>query len=222
MENIEVKAQDVQEVAVAEQAATLSTEKSGGAKTIFVKIGKWVREFFRKLMVSLKRRPHNIALVMLAVSFIVYSFKLTIISDTTAYISGAGMGLCEFATMLFSTLSFVCFLNSFPKREKPKILFIVMFALMLAIVIVCDVVYYLRIHEALTREVNPIVLPNDGSRDYVLKAQKMLIAHIILVGIAGILTATIPLYGKLFKKIKTSIEVEYTEADEEVELADAD
>ena len=223
MDNLEVTATEIQqEVAtpVDQQATATSVKTKKTAKDFFVNVGKKTKEFFRKLMVSLKRRPHNIALVMLAISFVVYSFNLTKISNTTAYISGSEMGLCEFATMLFSTLSFVCFLNSFPKREKPKILFVVLFALMLAVIIVADIVYYVRIQQALTRDVNPIVLPDDGSRDYVLQAKSMLIAHLVLVGITGLLTATIPLYGKLLKKVKTSIELEYTEADEEVELAE--
>ena len=215
MDNLETTATEV----VQEETAPVEKKKKS-AKEFFVALGARIKEFFRKTMVSLKRRPHNIALVMLAVSFIVYSFNLTKISNTTAYISGAGMGLCEFATMLFSTLSFVCFFNSFPKRQKPKLLFVILFGVMLAIVIAADIVYFLRIQQALTRAESPIVLPEDGSRDYVLQAKSMLIANIILVGITGLLTATIPLYGKLFKKIKTSIEVEYTEADENVELAE--
>lgn len=212
---------DNREITATEAVQTAPEQKKKrSAKEFFVAVGRSTKEFFRKLMVSLKRRPHNIALVMLAVSFVVYSFNLTKISNTTAYISGAGMGLCEFATMLFSTLSFVCFLNAFPKREKPKLLFVILFGVMLAIVIAADIVYFVRINQALTREVDQIVIPEDGSLDYILKAKSMLITHIILVGVTALLTATIPLYGRLFKKIKTSIEVEYTEADEVVELAE--
>ena len=218
MENLEMNAQV--ETAVEETTATEGAKKSS-AKDFFVKVGKGVREFFRKLMVSLKRRPHNIALVMMFVTFIVYSFNLTKISNTTAFIYGDGMGLCEFATMLFSTLTFVVFLNAFPKREKPKIIFLVLLFVMIALVIVCDVIYYLRINTAITNATQAgEEWLNDGKHDYVFDAKTMIIAHIILLGISAILVATIPLYGKLFKKIKTSIELEYTEADEAVELAE--
>ena len=218
MENLEMNAQ-VEETAVVQITATESAKQSS-TKKFFVKVGKSTKEFFRKLMVSLKRRPHNIALLMLAVSFIVYSFDLTKISNTTAYLDGNGMGLCEFAIMLFSTLAFVCFLNAFPKRGKPKIFFLVVLFVMLAIIITCDIIYFVRINQALTRADNPVILPEDGSRDYVLKAKSLSLAHIILLGVSTILTATIPLYGRLFKLVNTSIEVEYTEADEEVELAE--
>lgn len=217
MENLEMNAQ-VEEVAVEQTTATESA-KENSAKVFFVKVGRGVREFFRKLMVSLKRRPHNIALCMMLISFIVYSFSLTKISDTTSLIQGSGMGLCEFATMLLSLLAMVTFLNAFPKRQKPKIIFLVMLFVMLALIIACDAIYYLRVVQAMTRAENPI--SPEGKNSYILDAKVICIAHIILLGITILLIATIPLYGKLLKKIKTSIEVEYTEADEAVELAEA-
>ena len=50
-------------------------------------------EALRKFIVSLKRKPQNIAMVALVVSFLVYSLNLTSVSNTTAKIQGAGMGL---------------------------------------------------------------------------------------------------------------------------------
>ena len=85
------------------------------------KVNKGPREFFRKFLVSLKRKPHMIPLVMLALAFIYYSFNLTQIANTTALINGPHMGLAEFGTMLFSTLSLVCFLNAFPHRKKVNV-----------------------------------------------------------------------------------------------------
>ncbi len=215
MDNLETTATE----AVQETAAPVEKKKTS-AKEFFVRLGAGTREFFRKIMVSLKRRPHNVALCMLLISFIVYSFALSSMSKTTALIQGSGMGLFEFAIMLFSLLSLVCFLNAFPKRAKVKIVFLVLLFAMLALVLVCDIMYFVRINEALTRTNNPIVLPSDGSRDYVLKAKTISLVHIVLLGISIALTATIPLYGKLFQKVKTSIELEYTEAEDAVELAE--
>ena len=77
-----------------------------------------LKESFRKLLVSLKRRPHMIALLVFALAFLVYSLNLMNISDTTAKIQGKGMGLCGFATMLFSLLSLLCFLV---KKLQPTV-----------------------------------------------------------------------------------------------------
>ena len=91
-------------------------------------------EFFRKWMVALKRKPHMIAMFVLAAAFVYYSFNLTQISNTTAKIYGAGMGLAEFATMLLSMLSLLCFMNSFPHRKKTNIPMLVLMFVMVAVI----------------------------------------------------------------------------------------
>ena len=164
------------------------------------------KEFIRKRIVSLKRKPQMIALFVLAIAFVYYSLNLTKISNTTAKIQGAGMGLCGFATMLFSTLSMVCFLNAFPHRKKVNIPMLVIMFVMLGIVIYCDFYYSGAIRAAITRENNPI--DPTGGNSYISTAQTVLGVHqvILIIGIA--LVALLPVYSKLLRKIKTSIEVE--------------
>ena len=43
---------------------------------------------------------------------------------------------------------------------------------------------------------------------YVAKAQWVLYAHLILLGVTMVLIATMPVYKKALRKIKTSVEVE--------------
>lgn len=163
-------------------------------------------EFLRKLIVSLKRRPSFIALLVLAIAFVYYSLNLTHISDTTAKIQGPGMGLCGFATMLFSMLSLVCFLNAFPRRKKPVVPMLALMFAMFAIILFCDVHYMGLIVTALSRAENPIVI--DSSTIYIAQAYNVLYNHIVieLVGIALILL--LPVYGKLLRRINTSVAVE--------------
>lgn len=163
-------------------------------------------EFFRKRMVSLKRKPHMIPLVVLVIAFIWYSFNLTHFSNTTALINGPQMGLAEFATMLFSTLSLVTFMNSFPHRKKPVIPMLVLTFLMIAVLIYCDVYYGGRITAALTREENRI--DPTGKNAFVYTAQNVLNVHMILLIIGAALLALLPVYSKLLKKVNTSIDVE--------------
>ena len=86
-------------------------------KNVFTKIWASVKEGARKFMVTLKRNPHYIPLVMLLISFVVLSFNLTKISNTTATMNKLGMGLCSFISMLFSySLWFVCSTRS--QRER--------------------------------------------------------------------------------------------------------
>ena len=165
-----------------------------------------IKEFFRKIIVALKRRPHIIPMIMLGISFLYYSLNLMHVSDTTTKIQGAGMGLCGFVTMLFSLLSFVCFLNAFPHRKKANIPMLVLMFLMLGAIIFCDVFYMNAVTRALTRPDNPIVI--NKSTVYIGLAYNMLNDHIIMLGVSIALVALLPVYGKLLKKIKTSIEVE--------------
>ena len=162
-------------------------------------------ESLRKFIVSLKRKPQNIAMVALVVSFLVYSLNLTSISNTTAKIQGTGMGFSGFCTMLFSILSFVCFLNAFPYRKKVNMPMLVLMFVMFAIVVGCDWFYLGAITRAITRAESPISV---SDFPYVASAQGTLRTHIILVGITTLLIITMPLYKKALRRIKTSVEVE--------------
>ena len=163
-------------------------------------------EFLRRFFVALKRQPSIIALVVLIIAFFYYSLNLTHISDTTAKIQGPGMGLSGFATMLFSMLSLVCFLNAFPKRKKPVIPMVVLMFVMFGIIIYCDVRYSGLIMTALTREVNPIKL--DTTTAYIAQAYNVLQNHMMLEGAGVVLVLLLPAYSKLLRKINTSITVE--------------
>ena len=165
-----------------------------------------MKEFFRKQLVNLKRNPTIIPLTMLMIAFLVYSFSLTDMSDTTAKIQGTGMGLSQFCIMLFSLLSLVCLLNAFPRRQKANIPMVVLMFIMFAIIVYCDIHYMGAITAALTRAESPIVLNNTTA--YIAKAYNMLNTHMILMGLSAALVALLPVYSKMIKKIKTSIDVE--------------
>lgn len=129
-----------------------------GQSQVSAKPRKGFKEFVRKFLVSIKRQPQNIAMFVLLVGFVFFSLNLTSISDTTALINTANMGQCEFCIMLFSILSFVVFMRSFPKRQKAKVPMVVLTFLFLGIIIFMDVVYLTRINDALTREENRIII----------------------------------------------------------------
>ena len=142
-------------------------------------MNKGLKESFRKLLVSLKRRPHMIALLVFALAFLVYSLNLMNISDTTAKIQGKGMGLCGFATMLFSLLSLLCFLNAFPHRKKVNVPMLVLAFLMIGV-----------------------------TTQYIAKARDMLGRHRVILFAGVALTVLLPVYAKLLRKINTSVSVE--------------
>ncbi len=160
-------------------------------------------EFIRKSIVSLKRKPETIAMVVLVVAFLIYSLNLTYISHTTSRIQGPGMGLYGFITMLLSMLSFVCFTNSFPRRKKPNYAMIILMFVMFGIIVFADIKYSGLITNALTRAENPI-----AEEDYITRARNTLKLHIIVLAIGAALVALRPVYAKMLRSIKTSVDVE--------------
>jgi len=175
----------------------------------FINFRAWgaaLKESFRKMIVSLKRSPQTIPMLMLLISFVYFSFNLTDMSDTTAKVQGVGMGLCQFCIMLFSLLSMVCMLNAFPTRKKPVIPMVVLMFVMFGIIIYCDIHYCNAIMAALTRAESPIKL--DANTAYIANAYNMLQTLLILVGITAGLVVTLPFYSKLIRKINTSVDVE--------------
>ena len=169
-------------------------KKSGGLK-----------EVWRKFLVYLKRRPQMIPLAALVVAFVFYSLNLMHISDTTARIQGPGMGLAGFVTMLFSMLSFMCFLNAFPYRKKTNVPMLILMYVLLGIVILADAYYINAIWTAITRPDNPIKVSTESI--YIAYAEYDLRVHIAILAVSAVLTALLPVYSKWLRKIKTSIDV---------------
>lgn len=160
-------------------------------------------EFIRKFFVALKRKPQQIPLVAVMICFIWYSFNLTTVSFTTTRLQGNNMGLTGFAVMLFSTLAIVCCMNAFPYRKKVKVPMLVLLFIMLAIIIVCDFHYVNCVTEKIAAE----VIKNESDLVRIVQAKSIMTTHIIMVIVSAVLVATLPLYSKLIRKIRTSIEV---------------
>lgn len=180
-----------------------------------------MKEFFRKRLVALKRKPQTIAFIVLIISFLIYSLNLRNISDTTAQINTKGMGLTGFATMLFSLLSFLTFLNSFPHRKNVNVPMLVLFFCMQGIILFCDFFYRGRIEARIALE---IVAGNSVAawlvkNAYIYKAYRMLNTHMGFVIATIALVALLPVYSKLLKKINTSIDVEGNEGMGDIEIA---
>ena len=88
---------------------------------------------------------------------------------------------------------------------------------MLGIMIACDEYYIGRIVNGLNRAESPIPLTNNTI--YIYRAYQTLNAHIVVLGIAIGLILLLPVYAKLLRKVKTSIDVEANENMGEIELS---
>lgn len=180
-----------------------------------------VKEWFRKFTVKLKRRPMNIAFFVLIISAIVYLCSLGNFSQTALNVHVDWIGLSVFVNTLFCILSLLLFMNSFPKRsKKPKIVMLVLLFLFIAAMITFDIVFYIRTGNAYHKDIDSGALTGTARADmekYLLPALSSTLAHIVLVGLAAVLTATYPLYGKLINKINTRKVIESTELKEEID-----
>ena len=168
-------------------------------------VGGGLSEMRRKFLVSIKRRPQMIPLAVLVIAFLFYSLNMTYISNTTARIQGQGMGLAGFATMLFSMLSFMCFINAFPYRKKVNVPMVVLMLAMFAIILYADNYYLGAITRAMTRAENPIEITD--ATIYIDYARRYLRIHMIILVVDVVLIALLPVYTKLLRKINTSVDI---------------
>jgi len=179
---------------------------------------KFFAEFKRKFFVALKKNPQSIPLLAHTIAFCIFSLNLTAISNTTAKIYGAHMGLCAFVAMLFSILVYVCLFSAYPKRQRPNYVMIALILVLYAAISFADIYYFGRINEALTRELSPIKITEATS--YISQAKTIMTAHIISIVVTAVLVVTEPVYAKMLKKINTSIDVEDNGALGAIELSD--
>lgn len=179
------------------------------------------KEFIRKFIVGLKRNPQNIAMFVMLATFLVYSLNLTIIARTTEKIGLVNMGQCEFVSMLLGILAFVSYLRAYPRREKPKLVMIILTLLMLVASIFSDVIYKMRINEGLTRTDPAPVVINDETW-FIPQTDSLLTIHIILLAVSVGLIVLLPIYSKLLRKINTSIDVAGNENMEVIDISGED
>lgn len=167
------------------------------------------KEKWRKFIVSLKKRPHNIPLVFMLVTYVFYSLNLTKISNTTAFINVNPMGLCTFIVMLFSILAIVSFLNAYPKRQKPKIAMVVVMFAIIACCIVADLIYLIKLN-ARIKELYPTaeaVANFFSKKKDIPQARVVIVVHLICEFISVGLICSINALGKAFNKIDTSVKL---------------
>lgn len=207
----------------------------------FKNIGASIKEFFRKKIVGLKRNPKIVPLVLLLIAFLFYSLNLNVISQTTSQCQVAVekldsngekipipteyagevqqyekqpmlMGLTMFAIMLLSVLSMVCILNAFPRRQKVNLPMLIVGAIMIGVVIYCDIRYN-----------NLIDIYWDQGREYfpfIPKAYKAIRTHMILEIVGAAALVLMPVYTKLLGLINTRVDLEDNGNMDAIELSE--
>lgn len=169
--------------------------------------GAKAKEWLRKKIVALKRRPQMIPLFVLLVSSVFFMFALYPLSEATYQIRDYPecqyAGLCLFITTLLSLLVLVSFLNAFPKRKKPNIVFICLVYAMVAAMIGFNLWNYFQVKFTIATQVTA-----EETIAIASKGQPFLIVHIIMLGIFTVIFALLPVIKILVNKINTSVTLE--------------
>lgn len=167
-----------------------------------------LKEWCRKRIVALKVKPQTIPLIVMVITTVYFMLILFSVSKAVQFAATdshtAATGICTFITTLLSLLYIVSFLNSFPKRKKPNIFFIVLVGVMIAGQLACDLVYYFQMDACIES------ITNKGSdMDVACRAaQPYIIGHIVLLALSAVVFALLPVYAKLIRKIDTSVKLE--------------
>lgn len=149
--SVEQQAAPVEEIAEQETAVQANAPQQAPQKESF---GAKVKEWFRKRIVNLKRKPQNIAFLFLVVTSIMFLMSINTISYVAYKRFGdvSWLGFCMFVSTLFSILVLVLFLNTFPKYPKVNkktgkkryinYVMLVLVFVFIAAMIAVDLVYY--------------------------------------------------------------------------------
>ena len=178
--------------------------------------GAKLKEWWRKKMVSLKRKPQMISLLFFIIPSLIYILGLGTLSEailsnkTVSFSSVEWVGHAIFVNTLFSILILVLFLNTFPKRKKPNLIFAALAIVFAIIMILMDVLFYTKLSAAL----------GGNSVPTAESALSLTMVHLVFQAISIIMFVTLPLYKKLIMKINTKKEIESNEMSEGIDLSE--
>ncbi len=199
------------------------------------------KEWGRKKIVNIKRKPQNIALLYFAIVTVYNLLTLTVYSEAIIMYAKdvEWVGLMVFINTLFSILMLVAYMNTFPKLKKPgsktvltltesgiklhiNIIMLVVTIVMIVCMIVCEGVYYnLMNANYIEQYVNKPDMAGTEAAILIKNSLTFSVTHIILLGVGLVLLLTLPLYRKLIMKINTRKELESTaESMKAIEIED--
>lgn len=191
-------------------------EEPNEKKYTWAKFKAGAKEWLRKQIVNLKRRPSNIAFLFLAITSLIFILSLNAFSQAVyrSMNSVDWSGICVFGGTLVSILIFVSFMNTFPKRKKMNIGMLCVTILFILLLYLCDIVFYIEMTNFLAATAN--------AHETFYTTTTNLIVHMVFLGITVLLMATLPLYKKALLKINTQKEIESTEIKGEIDLEDTE
>lgn len=199
-----------------ENTAPEATGPSKGKKFV-----AGLKERIRKFVVSLKRKPQNIPFFVLVISSVVFMCSLVYFSQVTIMLDINWAGFLIFVNTMFSVLTLLLFMNTFPKRKKKiNVVMLVATFVFMAVMLFCDFYWWHlslpKYNELKQAATDPAVL---DSLAKCAPSFTSVWAHFVLVALSAILLATLPLYKKLILKINTTKVLEENKLSEEIDTS---
>lgn len=195
------------ELAVTTDSAVKEKSKKSG------KFVAGVKEWFRKLIVKLKRKTQLIPLVLTLITSFVFLCMIGTFSQLIQKNSGiSSLGICMFVSTLASILVLPLFLNAFPKNKKPVIPFIVAVFVVFALIVAMDVIFLVNMQTFF--RVNSV-----ESMEFYYESRTSLIVHIVLVSLCIVVFALLPVYKKAINKINTKKVVSSNDFSDEIDTS---
>lgn len=174
-----------------------------------------VKEWFRKFIVKLKRKTQLIPLVLILIASLIYLCILGTLSQVVEKNTGIeSLGISMFVNTLVSILILPVFLNAFPKRKKPNIVYIVAVFVLLALIIGMDLLYYINTSNFIDEYRIDL-----GRNPEIQEAFDLIVLHVVFVGIAFVAFALMPLYKKGINMINTSKVLEENKLSDEIDTS---
>lgn len=162
--------------------------------------GAKVKEYFRKKLVGLKRKPEILPLLAIIVACMVYTFRLSNYSNASIYATDFWVAILVFTTTLFSILAIFTYM-SVHTRKGTNYIMLVLCVIILAFLAFSDVASY----NSIAARIQAGIEAGQEDRPALARALKDLRAHIVSLGVSILLVVLKPLYGKLLNMIDTSV-----------------
>ena len=162
--------------------------------------GAKIKEYFRKRVVGLKRKPEILPLLAIIIACMVYTFKLSNYSNASIYATDFWVAILVFTTTLFSILAIFTYM-SVHTRKGTNYIMLVLCVVLLAFLVFSDVMSY----NSISARILAGEQAGQEDRPALRQALKDLRAHIITLGISIFLVVLKPVYAKLLNMIDTSV-----------------
>ncbi len=173
--------------------------------------GAKIKEFFRKKLVALKRKPEILPLLAIIIACMVYTFKLSNYSNASIYATDFWVAILVFTTTLFSMLAIFTYISVHTRKGTNYVMF-ALCMIILVFLLVSDVLSY----GSISRRIAEIKAAGAEDRPALTQALTDLRNHVISLGIAILLCVLKPVYGKMLNKINTAVkDDEFADGDDD-------